>query len=84
MEPAFVKEDNTLLENYLGLIKNLSREYKIKLVDSLNHDIEKSTSSSNDWIDRLYGSFTSNISVEDLITEIRTSRRFFREKPDFE
>jgi len=79
MEHIAVKEDSALLDNYLGLISSLSREYKIKLMDSLNRDIGNITLSSNDWIDRLYGSFISNISTEDMIAEIRSDRRFSRE-----
>ena len=76
-------EDNALLENYLGLLNSLSREYKIKLVESLNRDIGKNTASSNDWIDRLYGSFISEISAEEMIAKIRTNRRFTREIKGF-
>ena len=76
---AFKKEDHTLLENYLGLLSSLSREYKIKLVENLNKDIGRNTSLSNDWIDRLYGSFISNMSAEEMITELRSNRRFARE-----
>ena len=76
---ALKNEENTLLDNYLGLLNNLSREYKIKLIESLNNDIRKNTALSNDWIDRLYGSFTSNTSAETMISEIRANRYFTRE-----
>jgi len=76
---AVRKEDSALLENYLGLLHSLSREYKIKLVESLNHDIVNTSSLSNDWIDRLYGSFVSDKSAEDMIVEIRSDRRFTKE-----
>ena len=76
MEPAFIKEDNTLLENYLGLIKNLSREYKTKLVNSLNHDIGKPTSPSNDWIDRLYGAFFTKSPLHKESLKIGLGKRF--------
>ncbi|GMO38538.1 MAG: hypothetical protein Ta2B_18130 [Termitinemataceae bacterium] len=76
--------DNTvLLENYMGLLNSLSREYKIKLVEYLNSDIKNNVVPEADWIDKLYGSFVSDKSVEDMISEIRSSRRFNRGAIEF-
>jgi hypothetical protein len=77
MEIAIENED--LLENYLGLLNGLSKESKIKLVESLNFDIKNNTVSKNDWIDKLYGAFVSNKTAETIISEIRLDRRFGRE-----
>jgi hypothetical protein len=77
METAIENED--ILGNYLGLLNGLSRESKIKLVESLNFDIKNNTVSKNDWIDKLYGSFVSDKSAETMIAEIRSDRRFRRE-----
>jgi hypothetical protein len=80
MEMAIENED--LLENYLGLLNGLSKESKIKLVESLNFDIKNNTVSKNDWIDKLYGSFVSDKPAETMISEIRSDRRFGREIPE--
>jgi hypothetical protein len=77
MEIAMENED--LLENYLGLLNGLSKESKIKLVESINFDIKNNGVSKNDWIDKLYGSFVSDKPVEAMISEIRSDRRFGRE-----
>jgi hypothetical protein len=78
METAIENED--FLENYLGLLNGLSKESKIKLVESLNFDIKNNTvSTKNDWIDKLYGSFVSDKPAETMISEIRSDRRFSRE-----
>ena len=74
-----VIEDDRFLENYLGLLSGLSRESKIKLVESLTSDIKNNTVSENEWIDKLYGSFVSDIPAESMISEIRADRRFSRE-----
>jgi hypothetical protein len=79
METAIENED--LLGNYLGLLNSLSRESKIKLVESLNFDIKNNTVPKNDWIDKLYGSFVSDKSAETMISEIRSDRRFSPEIP---
>jgi hypothetical protein len=68
--------NKVLLDNYLGLLNGLSRECKIKLVESLNFEIAEVNDSKNDWIDTLYGSFISDKSAEDMISEIRSDRRF--------
>jgi len=81
MEMAIREED--FLDNYLGLINGLSKESKMKLVESLNSDIKNNTIVEKDWIDKLYGSFVSNISAEAMISEIRTNRWFNREIADF-
>ena len=75
--------DEGFLENYLGLLSGLSRESKIKLVESLTSDIKNNTVPENDWIDKLYGSFVSDIPAEAMITEIRADRRFSREIANF-
>jgi hypothetical protein len=74
-------ENDNLLGNYLGLLNGLSKESKIKLVESLNFDINNNTVSKNDWIDKLYGSFVSDKPAETMISEIRSDRRFSREIP---
>jgi hypothetical protein len=76
-------ENDNLLGNYLGLLNGLSKESKIKLVESLNFDINNNTVSKNDWIDKLYGSFVSDKPAETMISEIRSDRRFSREIPGF-
>ena len=74
-----IVENETFLDNYLGLLSGLSRESKIKLVESLSFDIKNSTVSETNWIDELYGSFISDKSAETLISQIRADRRFIRE-----
>jgi len=81
MEMAIRDED--FLDNYLGLLSGLSRESKIKLVESLSSDIKNNTVSEKEWIDKLYGSFVSDIPAEAMISEIRTNRWFNREIADF-
>ena len=72
-------ENEAFLDNYLGLLSGLSRESKIKLVESLNFDIKNSIVSEHNWIDKLYGSFISDKPAEAMILQIREDRRFTRE-----
>jgi hypothetical protein len=77
------RENKIFLENYLGLLNGLSKEYKMQLVEKLNLDIAKEKDLKNDWIDALYGSFVSDRSAEDMISEIRSARRFTRKIKGF-
>ena len=70
--------NDVLLENYLGLLNGLSRESKIKVVESLNSDINNYITSETEWVDKLYGSFISNIPAELMVSEIRAGRQFNR------
>jgi hypothetical protein len=81
MENAY--DNKVLLENYMGLLNSLSREYKMKLVEYLNTDIKNNVVPETDWIDRLYGSFESDKSAEDMISEIWSGRRFNRGVVEF-
>jgi len=76
-------ENEVILENYLGLLNGLSRESKIKLVESLNSEIKNNIVSETEWIDKLYGSFVSDMPVEAMVSEIRTDRQFRREIVNF-
>ncbi|MDR1596228.1 MAG: hypothetical protein LBR99_00855 [Treponema sp.] len=76
-------ENENLLENYLGLLNGLSKESKIKLVESLNFDIKNNSMPKTDWIDKLYGAFLSDKPAESMISEIRSDRRFSHEIPGF-
>ena len=78
-----IMKNEIILENYLGLLSSLSRESKIKLVESLNFEINNDIKIETNWIDELYGSFVSDKPVEELISEIRKDRRFKRETAGF-
>jgi hypothetical protein len=66
-----------------GLLNALGKESKIKLVESLDFDRKNNTVSKNDWIDKLYGSFVSDMPAEIMVSAIRSDRRFSREIPGF-
>jgi hypothetical protein len=76
-------ENEVFLGNNLGLLSSLSRESKIKLVESLNFEIKNNITSETNWIDELYGSFVSDKPVEMQISEIRADGRVNREITGF-
>ena len=73
--------NSIVVNNYLGLLHGLSRENKISLVAGLINDIVKEPpkkKTKKDVVNRFYGAFQSDKSAEDMIDEIRTSRKFNR------
>jgi predicted metal-binding transcription factor (methanogenesis marker protein 9) len=76
--------DNTIvLDNYLGLLKSLSKENKLKLVEKLIHEITKEADKKEDVVDKFFGAFKSDKSAEEIIAEIRGSRSFNRTLESF-
>ena len=70
-----------VMNNYLGLFKRLNRETKIHLVARLMNDIAdepEKTRSKKDVVNRFFGAFKSDKSAEEMIDEIRSSRKFNR------
>ncbi len=71
-----MKSSTALIDNYFGLLRSLSRENKIKLIAKLSNSIIEEGSEKENVIDRFFGAFKSEKSAEEIIKEIRASRRF--------
>ncbi len=67
-----------VIDNYFGLLRGLSTDYKIKLIAKLSNSIVEEVAENENLVDRFYGAFKSNKSAEEIITEIRESRTFNR------
>ena len=66
-----------MVDDYYGLLRNLSKETKIKLIAKLSNSIiEDNTSENENVVDNFFGAFKSNKSAEEIIKEIRESRSF--------
>ena len=70
-----------MVNSYLGLLQKLNRETKIhiaaKLVSDIANEPEK-IKTNKDVINRFFGAFQSDKSAEEMIHEIRSSRKFNR------
>ncbi|MDR3343849.1 MAG: hypothetical protein LBT14_13930 [Treponema sp.] len=79
--------DNTalLLDNYLGLMKGLSRENKIQLVAKLTREIaeEKDDPNKMDLVDKFCGVWQSEKSADEIVAEMRADRTFTRTLDSF-
>ena len=63
-----------LVENYFRLLSGLGRENKIKIIAKLTNSIIEEEPDKNDIIDKLFGSFKSDKSAEEIIEEIKKGR----------
>lgn len=74
------KELNTkLLENYFGLIRNLSPEIKINLIEKIAKTLKENISSNKTSINDAFGGWKSDKSADEIISEIRENRNFNRQ-----
>jgi len=67
-----------LIDNFFNLISSLSRENKIKLIAKLSNAIVNESPKDENTVDKFFGAFKSEKSAEEIINEIRESRKFDR------
>ncbi len=70
--------NSLLLESYFNLLRGLDRENKILLVAKLSNSIVEEQPDKNGVIDKLFGSFESDKTAEEIIRDIKESRTFNR------
>ena len=76
-------EINTiLLENYLGLIKNLSPEIKLNLIEKIIKSLKNSSKDDTTSIQKAFGAWKSTESADEIILKIKESRNFNRKIED--
>jgi len=77
-----------LIDSYLRLLDNLSSDNKLELISKLSDSLKSSKKSVNKTpvdksLDDLYGAFVMDKSSNDLIKEIKNSRKFTRKINEF-
>jgi hypothetical protein len=72
----------SMVDNYFGLINGLSRENKLALIAKISSSMIEPETKDNP-VDRFFGSFISEKSAEEIISEIRESRTFNRKIVSF-
>lgn len=69
-----------LVDLYFSMLKNLSQNNKLALIEKLSYSIRTSEEENlNKKIDDLYGSWKSNQSADEIIQELKEARNFNRE-----
>lgn len=74
-----MKTNVEILNNYLGLLKNLSSEMKAELIKQLSLSLKKEKDGKEKKFGRSYGAWESKKPASQIIEEIRSSRYFKRQ-----
>lgn len=68
-------DDTNITDNFLGMVKNLSKDDKLELISQISESLkgQHEKSSKKDW-KKLFGAFKSSQSAEEMIEELHYSR----------
>jgi hypothetical protein len=67
-----------IANNYYNYIKNLDPNTQLELVEKISKSLKKRIFKSNESIKHLFGAWEGNETAEDLIFDIKKSRKFNR------
>ncbi len=75
--------DKHIVETYSGLLEGLNSESKAELIESLSKSLkaEKKNKESNFY--KSFGAFASDKSAEEIIADIKSSRKFRKKEIKF-
>jgi len=67
-----------LVDSYFGLLKNLSQDNKLELIEKLSDTLKGQKKTTVKSLDDLYGAFISEQSADEIIADLKRSRNFSR------
>lgn len=67
-----------IIDSYLELLKGLSPDSKLELISKLSDSLKGSKKSANKPLGELYGSFKTRKTADEIIAELKRSRKFSR------
>ena len=65
------KKNTSLIDNYFGLVKNLSPENKLTLIEKLTMTLKKDFLNNKNSIRKSFGAWKSKNSADEIIDELR-------------
>ncbi len=68
--------DKHIVDAYSGLFEGLSSLNKIELIESLSKSLKAETKIKENKFYKSFGAFVSDKSAEEIIAEIKSSRKF--------
>ena len=68
--------DKHIIETYSGLLEGLSALNKIELIESLSKSLQTEKKTKDDLFYKSFGAFSSNMPAEEIIVDIKLSRKF--------
>lgn len=70
---------NLIVDNYFGMIKNLSADVKLELISRISDSLTGISDIKNDSWKKLFGAYDSEQTAEEIIDDLRESRYTNRE-----
>ncbi len=75
--------NTALIDNYFSLLKNLSHDNKLELIARLSKSMKGSKKAKKEIsLSSLYGSWVSEQSADEIISELKNARNFNRKIED--
>lgn len=75
--------DKHIIESYSLLFDGLSSLSKIELIESLTKSLKREKTTKKDTFFKSFGSFSSEKTAEEIVLEIKSSRRFKNKEINF-
>lgn len=75
--------DRHIVETYSGLFEGLSSMNKIELIESLSKSLKTELKTKETAFYKSFGAFNSDKSAEEIIADIKSSRKFSRKEIKF-
>lgn len=75
-------EEVKLVDSYFSMLKDLSRNSKLELIEKLSQSMKTSKSKKDDSWKELYGSLKLDKPADEFITGIKKDRNFTRKIVD--
>ncbi len=75
--------DKHIVETYSGLLEGLSSESKTELIESLSKSLKSEKKNKENNFYKSFGAFASKKAAEEIIADIKSSRKFREKKLNF-
>jgi hypothetical protein len=75
--------DRHIVEAYSGLLEGLSSESKAELIKSLSESLKSEKKNTENNFYNSFGAFASEKSAEEIIADIKSSRKFRKKEINF-
>lgn len=75
--------DKYIVETYSGLFEGLSTSSKIELIESLTKSLNKKKTTIENNFYKSFGAFSSEKEAEEIIADIKLSRKFRKKEIEF-
>ena len=72
--------DKHIVEIYSGILERLSDNSKMELIENLSKSLKKKGKPSEPLFYKSFGAFVSDKSAEEIVSDIKSNRRFRRKE----